>query len=113
MFNEKGVKPRFSNDTRLKCGHAFHRNCIKQWLVQNDTCPMCRQDMKFREGGYFKCFVYLFQFRKFVVFDEEEWYDVYIYHDNAGAIMFINYVKQNGLHFTYPFVLFYITTKRN
>ncbi|KAL0417858.1 UNVERIFIED_CONTAM: RING-H2 finger protein ATL57 [Sesamum radiatum] len=32
-------------DTRAvitACDHRFHAVCIKTWLVQNDTCPLCR-----------------------------------------------------------------------
>ncbi|XP_011090059.1 putative RING-H2 finger protein ATL53 [Sesamum indicum] len=32
-------------DTRAvitACNHRFHAVCIKTWLVQNDTCPLCR-----------------------------------------------------------------------
>ncbi|XP_071731433.1 E3 ubiquitin-protein ligase MBR1-like isoform X2 [Rutidosis leptorrhynchoides] len=26
----------------LKCGHDFHTNCIKQWLLQKNSCPVCK-----------------------------------------------------------------------
>lgn len=26
----------------LECGHDFHRNCIKQWLLQKNLCPVCK-----------------------------------------------------------------------
>lgn len=28
-----------------KCKHAFHMDCIDQWLEYNSTCPLCRQDI--------------------------------------------------------------------
>ncbi|KAL3664618.1 hypothetical protein V7S43_010367 [Phytophthora oleae] len=37
----------FSNKTRdsrivLLCQHAFHRNCIFEWLLSESKCPVCR-----------------------------------------------------------------------
>ncbi|PHU05372.1 hypothetical protein BC332_26194 [Capsicum chinense] len=26
----------------LQCGHKYHTNCIKQWLLKKKNCPMCR-----------------------------------------------------------------------
>ncbi|MFS7910828.1 putative transcription factor C2H2 family [Helianthus anomalus] len=26
----------------LGCGHEFHTGCIKQWLLQKNTCPVCK-----------------------------------------------------------------------
>ncbi|OMO56658.1 Zinc finger, RING-type [Corchorus capsularis] len=28
---------------KLDCGHDFHFNCIKQWLVQKNSCPICKK----------------------------------------------------------------------
>ncbi|KAK9155649.1 hypothetical protein Sjap_003129 [Stephania japonica] len=27
----------------LSCGHEFHINCIKDWLIVNNACPICRR----------------------------------------------------------------------
>lgn len=27
---------------RLVCGHSYHVLCIKQWLSQKNTCPVCK-----------------------------------------------------------------------
>jgi hypothetical protein len=35
---------------KLACGHCFHPECIKRWLKQNPTCPMCKADEP-GEGG--------------------------------------------------------------
>ena len=29
----------------LECSHKFHENCLKLWLSQNNTCPICRYDI--------------------------------------------------------------------
>ena len=26
-----------------ECNHKFHYKCILRWILNNDTCPMCRQ----------------------------------------------------------------------
>ena len=27
-----------------KCGHAFHKHCLEQWLEKQNTCPACRKE---------------------------------------------------------------------
>ncbi|CAA2980445.1 E3 ubiquitin- ligase MBR2-like [Olea europaea subsp. europaea] len=27
---------------KLNCGHFYHTNCIKEWLVQKNICPICK-----------------------------------------------------------------------
>jgi hypothetical protein len=34
----------------LKCGHYFHKNCLKEWLTKYSytfSCPYCRQKYNF------------------------------------------------------------------
>jgi hypothetical protein len=35
------------NDLRVinACSHAFHKECIDRWFINNHTCPMCRRDL--------------------------------------------------------------------
>ncbi len=32
------------------CGHAFHKHCLREWLVQQQTCPTCRSDIVANEA---------------------------------------------------------------
>ncbi|KAL7542060.1 hypothetical protein ACHAXR_011493 [Thalassiosira sp. AJA248-18] len=32
------------------CGHAFHTHCLREWLVQQQTCPTCRADIAANEA---------------------------------------------------------------
>lgn len=29
----------------LPCGHIYHPNCIDQWLVSKDKCPICQKSI--------------------------------------------------------------------
>ena len=33
-----------SNTKRLSCGHSFHLNCILNWFIKSNECPVCRQE---------------------------------------------------------------------
>ena len=26
----------------LKCGHKYHKDCIDDWIIDNNNCPLCR-----------------------------------------------------------------------
>jgi len=30
---------------KIKCGHNFHSICIKNWIVIQKSCPICRQNL--------------------------------------------------------------------
>lgn len=32
------------------CGHVFHTACLREWLVQQQTCPTCRSDIAAMEA---------------------------------------------------------------
>jgi len=29
---------------KLNCGHGYHMECIKQWLGQKNSCPVCKSE---------------------------------------------------------------------
>ena len=31
----------------LNCNHIFHKKCIDRWFKNQETCPMCRTNIKF------------------------------------------------------------------
>lgn len=37
--------------TRIRhCGHCFHSQCIHEWFTMNTRCPICRHDIRERQG---------------------------------------------------------------
>jgi E3 ubiquitin-protein ligase synoviolin len=32
------------------CGHVFHKSCLREWLVQQQSCPTCRGDIAAMEA---------------------------------------------------------------
>ena len=32
------------------CGHVFHKSCLREWLVQQQSCPTCRADIAAMEA---------------------------------------------------------------
>jgi hypothetical protein len=32
------------------CGHCFHGHCLREWLVQQQSCPTCRGDIQANEA---------------------------------------------------------------
>ena len=35
-----------SNKMTLRCGHTFHKNCIRDWFLKiANNCPLCRKNI--------------------------------------------------------------------
>ncbi len=35
-------RPLYARFEETRCGHVFHRGCLRRWLVRQATCPTCR-----------------------------------------------------------------------
>lgn len=35
-----------------ECNHCYHQECISQWLIKHDECPVCRNDYLFDDWKY-------------------------------------------------------------
>ena len=33
----------------MPCGHIFHPECLKPWLIDHNTCPVCRHELPVKE----------------------------------------------------------------
>jgi hypothetical protein len=34
---------------QMPCNHYFHKGCLEKWLSTDNTCPICRQVLEYRE----------------------------------------------------------------
>ena len=48
-FNECNICLNDDNDmngVKLSCGHSYHKQCINDWFLINNTCPLCNERHK-------------------------------------------------------------------
>ncbi|PHJ24542.1 zinc c3hc4 type (ring finger) domain-containing protein [Cystoisospora suis] len=43
----------FEGSKRLPCSHVFHVDCLRSWLVQQQSCPTCRADIPADDSSAF------------------------------------------------------------
>jgi len=43
---EKVPSTNSAKHKRLRCGHAYHLDCIINWFLHSDDCPVCRKPQK-------------------------------------------------------------------
>ncbi|KAL0204924.1 hypothetical protein P9112_000231 [Eukaryota sp. TZLM1-RC] len=44
------------NPVSLRCGHSFSAECLKQWMKENSSCPVCRYEVDI-DSSYTKVFL--------------------------------------------------------
>ena len=44
-----------------KCEHSYHNKCLTHWLINKNTCPLCRSNINFNNkitiGNLYGCIV--------------------------------------------------------
>ena len=43
-----------------ECGHKFHTRCLHDWIMINNTCPICRHEIS---NKYKKIFIFMYNLR--------------------------------------------------
>ena len=44
-----------STSCKLNCGHLFHEDCLRGWLIKQATCPLCKYEVETDDANYEEC----------------------------------------------------------
>ena len=59
------------------CGHQYHRECIRKWLDNNTSCPLCRTDIAVQRPRDTHRSNFLIENNLFTVYDYDDEVRVY------------------------------------
>ena len=59
------------------CGHQYHRECIRKWLDNHTTCPLCRTDIAVQRPRDTHRSNFLIENNLFTVYDYDDEVMVY------------------------------------
>jgi hypothetical protein len=49
---------------QTECGHEFHTECISEWVIKTDNCPLCRHTNPCGDKTYYYTFTHYFNNNK-------------------------------------------------
>lgn len=64
---------------QTECGHEFHMDCISEWVIKTDNCPLCRHTNPCGDKTYYYTFTYYFNTNKLNEEDKKR-YNVFNKH---------------------------------
>ena len=52
--NDKKTQKTQKKVKLYECGHEFHLDCLKEWVTNNNSCPLCRKEIIYHFSIHFK-----------------------------------------------------------
>ena len=96
--------------TLLNCNHQFHESCLKQWTINNNTCPLCRTVVT--SLFYAKIsliFINLFK-KKIIVEIKEDRIIFYSYPNKTKELFGIDYFKIKKIKYVSKYCKIYFNS---